>query len=148
MTRALDTVESLIPHRGVARLLTAVTGYTNDRVEGLGWIPAGHVLSHRGVAPAYLAIEIGAQAAAALEALARANSPAPASSPRLGHLVRVREAHFHRIDLPVETTLIVRARLEGSAPPLAIYEIEVTLDDAVAVRARISTHGAEAQVTS
>jgi predicted hotdog family 3-hydroxylacyl-ACP dehydratase len=129
----------LLPHRGTARLLTAVVRSSRDVVEAVCEVPADHPLATAGRAPALLGIEMGAQAAAALEALGRRSQP-EASGARIGYLVRVRDAVFLVADLPVATPLVVTAVLEGAAPPLAIYRISVGDGREEFVRATLSTY--------
>ena len=57
-----------------------------------------------------------------LEALAPAGG---GPGPRIGYLVGVREARFATPFLPAGRPFRVTARLQGSAPPLSIYEIAV-----------------------
>lgn len=129
----------LLPHSGVARLLTAVSSCRDGIIEAHGTIPAGHPLCVDGKAPTYLGVELGAQAAAAMEALDRVDASGMAS-PRVGHLVRVRDAALFASHLPVDTPLLVTAILRGSAPPVAIYDIEVSASGHALMRAEISTH--------
>jgi hypothetical protein len=60
--------------------------------------------------------------------------------PGLGYLVRVPEAVFLSPDLPVDTPLMVTARLHGLAAPLAIYRIRVSVGEKEFVRATLSTY--------
>ncbi len=135
----LPAPAGLLPHTGTARFITAIRSHGNGTVEATASIPSTHPLCTNGRAPAFLGIEIGAQAAAVVEALARAGTPG-AFAPAIGHLVRVREASFLVRDLPAETSLDVTAQVEGAAPPVAIYRIEVRIDTAIAVAAVITTH--------
>ncbi len=75
-----------------------------------------------GRAPALVAIELAAQAAAAFEALSRRESD---SGPRLGYLVSVRAVRFAVQELPVGEPLVAHVRSAGSAPPLALYDVRV-----------------------
>ena len=133
-------VADLVPHTGVARLLTNIVASAPDVVEATGVIPPGHPLAADGLAPAFLAIELGAQAAAAMESLGRPVAPGRRAARQLGSLVRVREARFERALLPVDVPIHVTARLEAAAPPLAIYRIVSTLYGAAVLDAVISTH--------
>jgi predicted hotdog family 3-hydroxylacyl-ACP dehydratase len=119
-----------------------VESVSADTIVGTGLIAADHPLASNGLAPAALAIELGAQAAAAFESIGRqvaGGDPADFGA-RAGSLVRVREARFQRGDLPTSTRLLVTARLQGAAPPLAIYQIAVWLGEAPLVESIISTH--------
>lgn len=136
-------VETLVPHRGVARFISRVVSASETSINAVGVIPAGHPLVTAGVAPACLALELGAQAAAALEAIHRQAST-PADPPKAGSLVRIREARFDRVSLPVDTPIEITAVLIGSAPPLAIYAIRATLERAPLVEGTISTFAGSA----
>jgi 3-hydroxyacyl-[acyl-carrier-protein] dehydratase len=109
----------LLPHAPPARLIRGVIEAEAERIVCAAEVPPDHPLAAEGHAPAFLAVEAAAQAAAVLEALARKEDPAP----RIGYLVGVREARFTTLPLPVERPFQVSARLSGSAPPLSIYEI-------------------------
>ena len=139
-SKPLPAVADLLPHTGVARLLTEVLDISTTAIRGTGRIPAGHPLARGGAAPSLLAVEIGAQAAAAMEAIGRPGAPHAAPEPQAGSLVRIREATFAQSSLPVETPLEVTAELIGSAPPLAMYRVRVTLQASVVVEATISTY--------
>ena len=120
-------------------MLDAVVRAEPGMIEAIGSVPVAHPLVADGRAPVFLAIELGAQAAAALEALDR---PAAGGQPRVttGTIVRIREAHFARDTVPAGSPLHVTARLQGAAPPLAIYRISAMQDDAIVVEAVISTY--------
>jgi predicted hotdog family 3-hydroxylacyl-ACP dehydratase len=125
-----------LPHTGSARLLTDVLEVGHDFVKALGCIPARHPLVVRGRAPASRGLELAAQAAAAMEA-----SALGAGRPGIGYLVRVPEAVFLSPDLPVDTPLMVTARVHALAPPLAVYSVCVIIGGVESVRATISTYG-------
>jgi predicted hotdog family 3-hydroxylacyl-ACP dehydratase len=129
----------LLPHQRTARLLTQVLRYDQDSIEAIGVIPAGHPLADRAGAPNFLALELGAQAAAVLEALLRQHSSGE-GGPRVGYLVRVRDAMFATGVLPVGSPLSVTATLEGAAPPLAMYKVTVADGDEILATALLSTY--------
>ena len=132
-------LRSLLPHSGTARLLTSILRSGPDAIDGIGHVPAAHPLAGGGRVPSFLGLELGAQAAAAFEALLRTNTIGD-GAPRIGYLVRIREASFLEPHLPVETPLCVSARLEGTAPPLAVYRIRVGIGLVEYLRAIVSTH--------
>lgn len=132
-------VDELLPHAGTARLLTEVLRSGPGFIEATGRVPAAHPLVAGGRAPCFLGLELGAQAAAALEALERIAASGD-RAPHVGYLVRVREAAFSSPDLPVDTPLHVNALLSGAAPPLAIYRIAVSVGGVESLRATLSTH--------
>ena len=124
-----------LPHTRTARLLTSIVRSDATSIEAVGRIPGAHPLVQNGRLPSLIGIEVGAQAAAALQA----DGPA-ATQIRSGRLVRVRDADFIETQLPAETDLIVIAELESAALPLATYRIRVLIGDRVAVHATISTY--------
>lgn len=113
-------VADLVPHAPPARLLTEVLAAGAGGILCTGSIPGDYPLAAGGEAPGFLAIELGAQAAAALEALARQ----PEGGPRIGYLVGVRDAHLPA-RLPTGRTLHVTAVIAGAAAALAIYDMQV-----------------------
>jgi len=108
-----------LPHAPPARLIQGVIAAEAEEIVCAAEIPPDHPLAAEGRAPAFLAVEAAAQAAAVLEALARKEDPAP----RIGYLVGIREARLTAVPLPVGRPFQVSARLAGSAPPLSIYDI-------------------------
>ncbi|MCC7123849.1 MAG: hypothetical protein IT178_03315 [Acidobacteria bacterium] len=141
-----------LPHRGPALLISAVRSTSAGSIEATARVSAAHPLHHAGHVPAFLAVEIGAQAAALLEPGGVDDSVDEAShdsadrsrdhAPRHGHLVRVRAATFDAAHLPVDTPLQVTATLQGSAPPVAIYAIEVRQGERRLMHGEITTHRA------
>jgi predicted hotdog family 3-hydroxylacyl-ACP dehydratase len=136
----LPAAAVLLPHAPPARLLVAVLAAGTGGIVGTGGIPADHPLAAAGEAPGFLAIELAAQAAAALEALARQPGwPEPAGFlPRLGYLVGVRGAHLPAT-LPTGIALRVTAVPAGGAGALSTYEAEVAVQDAGASRLAAAT---------
>lgn len=137
-------VGALVPHSGVARLITSVSSVSTTSIHAVGMIPAGHPLVVDGAAPALLIIELAAQAAAAMEAIGRRMASGRDESARAGSLVRIREAQFSRASVPAGAPIAVTADVVGSAPPLAIYSVRATMNDVEVVRGVISTHAGQA----
>lgn len=107
-----------IPHGLPARLITGTLEVKEQSIACVARIPSDHPLSVEGRAPAFLALEAGAQAAAVFEAGSGA-----AAGPRIGYLVGLREARLATATLPVDTPFVITAELVGSAPPLAQYRV-------------------------
>lgn len=128
---------AVVPQTGVARLVREVRSCAGDSIVAVGAIGAAHPLAQDGVAPAYLAIELGAQAAAAMAAVTAADAAPQAIA---GRLVRVRDARFATASLPVDVPLEVSAERIGSAPPLGIYRIRVAAGPSELATATISTY--------
>ena len=108
-----------------------------------GRVPAANAAARNGQAGAWMAIELAAQAAGLLQA---ANRPdGGPTSPPIGYLVRVRQAHFTTGHLPVDADLLARAELEGSNGPLSLYRATVGIPGGFALAtASLGTFVAEA----
>jgi predicted hotdog family 3-hydroxylacyl-ACP dehydratase len=113
---------SLLPHSGSALLLTRMVRHGDGALDAEAMITSNYALATNGKAPAVVAIEIGAQAAGALEALTGAGGDAP----RGGRLVRVEAATFHLPSLPTGSIIDVRVERDALLPPLARYRVTVT----------------------
>ena len=134
MERSLD---ELLPHRAPARLLTRVWRIDDSTVAGEGQVPHSHALVVDGEAPAFVALELAAQAAAAMEA------PAGAGAAVVGYLVGVRDAHFSARSVETDSVLRVEVRRVGEAPPLSIHLVRVEdAEGAEVVTAKLSTYRA------
>ena len=142
-------VESLIPHRDPALLVRVVTEVSATEITCIAVIPGDHPLVEESQAPCLLAIEAAAQAAAAFEALDRLGVEAAEGStgPRIGYLVGVRDAVFHRSTLPAGWPLRVTVRPSGHAAPLAVYDAAVEIDGSPALTATLSTYLAPSEET-
>lgn len=117
-------VERLLPHRAPALLVREVVSWKDGDVACSGAVPAEHPLAQNGEAPIWLALEMGAQAGAVLEALLRSAESAEAE-PGVGYLVGMQGCELHVPTLPVGEAIDVRARRVGGAGPLAQFAIEV-----------------------
>jgi predicted hotdog family 3-hydroxylacyl-ACP dehydratase len=131
-----------LPHAPPALLLRGVLAASPEEIVCTAEVGAAHPLVRGGRFPALLGVEAGAQAAAALEALAAMAATAAGGAqrpPRIGYLVGVRAAAFTAGTLAAGRPFRVTARPQGSAPPLAVYEIAAGEAGQEAVRATIST---------
>jgi 3-hydroxyacyl-[acyl-carrier-protein] dehydratase len=118
--------ETLLPHAPPALLLRAIAGVAEDAIVAVAEVSPDHPLVKDGRLPAFLALEAAAQAAAALEALGRRETPGPRiAGPRIGYLVGIRDARFSVPSLPAGRPLRVAARFEGGAFPLSRYAVAV-----------------------
>lgn len=131
-------VPAAVPQTGVARMIRDVVRADATSIVATATIDPAHPLVAGGAAPAFLGIEIGAQAAAALAASTAAAGVAPRAIG--GRLVRVRDARFAGPALPVGPVLTVTAQCTGAFAPLASYVVQVCHDDAVLVTASLSTY--------
>jgi 3-hydroxyacyl-[acyl-carrier-protein] dehydratase len=137
-----------LPHAPPARFVRAIEAAGEGELACLAAIPGAHPLAAGGFVPAFLALEAAAQAAAALEALAR---PDFSSGPRIGYLVGIRYARLGLARLPADRELRVIVRLEGNVPPLARYRAEIFLAAAPggeepAVAGSVSTYATDRPV--
>ena len=114
-------LDTLIPHRPPARLITGIVGTVDGAFVCRCAIPPE--FASNGSSSAIMGIEMGAQAAAVMAALER--PPEWAAAPPVGYLVSIRDARFALPELPVGRDLEVRVRAAGGAGPLTTYEIEV-----------------------
>ena len=131
-------LDALLPHREPMRFLTSILSVTADGLACTARIPDACALVTDGQAPPVAAIEAAAQAAAAWEAVRRSRETGLAS-PRIGYLVALRDIIFFTGSVPAERDLLVSIRLEGAAPPLTHYGIEVSLNGKPVTRGTIAT---------
>lgn len=117
-------MDRLLPHRAPALLVREILRWEDDEVCCGGAVPVEHPLAENGEAPIWLALEMGAQAGAVLEALLRGAEGAE-SEPQVGYLVGMRGCAFHVPALPVGEAVDVRVRRVGGAGPLALFAIEI-----------------------
>ena len=139
MSSTFPDIGELLPHTGAARLLTRVVAFGEQVIDAVGIIPEHHPLVSEGHAPAFLAIELGAQAAAAMETLHKRNASGCDEQSQVGALVRVRVAELARVSFPADTPVCVKAKLDGQAQALSIYRISTAIDDMVFCEAVITT---------
>ncbi len=138
MKAPFPPVERLLPHRAPMRLVEGIVARLPDGIVCRARLPEGCPLAGDGEAPTYVAIEMAAQAAAVLEALARSEG-GEAPSPRVGYLVSVRDAIFPSGPIPVGRPVEVRLRESGRGGTLALYHALVTLGEATLLDATIGT---------
>lgn len=125
MTPAGD-VASLLPHAGVARLVESVLELRPEGIDCAGRIARAHALVRGGAAPAFVGLELAAQAAALFEALRR-RERGEAGEPRVGLLVSLKDVRIERAELPAGELLVASIRSAGGAGALSLYEAEVRL---------------------
>jgi 3-hydroxyacyl-[acyl-carrier-protein] dehydratase len=136
---------SLLPHAAPALLLTAVLWADARGIGCAAAVPADHPLAAGGGVPGLAALELGAQAAGALQALLRPGGKP--GTPRIGYLVGARDASCG-CTIPVGRSLRVTAVPAGGAAQLARHEVEVRAEGAggpVLAAGTISTFLVESQ---
>jgi len=133
-----EVPEGLIPHRGPARLVHAILESPRpDVVVCAGRVPADSAFVCDGRVAAVVLLEMAAQAAAVLQALAAPSEGAA----RPGYLVAIRAATFRAEDVPADAVLIATVRRTGQAGPLATFDVTVGRAGAEEiVTATLSTH--------
>jgi len=125
-----------LPHQGPALLLRAATHVDEDRIVCASQVRPDCPFLDEGRVPAFVGIEMGAQAAA-LHDIVLAGEDAP---DKHGYIVAVRHARMHTGWLPVTSALEVRAERDGSAAPLYNYSVSVWNGEELLVEAAISTY--------
>lgn len=138
--RGIPPLDHLIPHRPPMRFVESVLGEAEDGITCLARIPSACPLVTRGIAPAVVALEAAAQAAAVWEALRRTRDDPDEGGARVGYLVSARDVTVHGAAIPAGGDLIATARLTAFAPPLSLYEIQVVSDGSVALRGTIGAY--------
>lgn len=122
MTPDLPPLRKLLPHRPPSLLIRRVVDVRRDGISAVGTVPARHPLVAKdGFCPAILAVEMGAQAAAALEAL---DAVPDGDEPRIGYLVGIGQVRLEP-GMPAGAPMNVRVRREASAGPLTRFSIRV-----------------------
>ena len=114
----------LLPHAFPARLIEAIADHSPERLAARARIPPESPFAEGAIAPALVALELAAQAAAALEAVERA-ARGEGGGARRGYLVGARDARWAPPLLPVGVALDVRVALDARALPLSHYRFEV-----------------------
>jgi predicted hotdog family 3-hydroxylacyl-ACP dehydratase len=146
LTRERHDVARLIRHQGVARMVESVLELREDGIDCAGRIPPGHALARGGRAPAFVGLELAAQAAAVFEALRRPEQE-PGSGARMGLLVSLRDVRLELSDLPAGVPLVASVRSLGGAAALSLYAVRVLHDGRLCVEGTLGTFapGATAQ---
>lgn len=125
-----------LPHSGPARLIEAVLEHGADSIRCRGRIPLeSPFAAAQGGAPALLAIELGAQAAASHEIVGAAGE----GRAGVGYVVSARSVELVGEALPVGEELLVLARRVGAAPPLRTYAFEVVCGGRTWARGEVGT---------
>jgi predicted hotdog family 3-hydroxylacyl-ACP dehydratase len=128
----------LVPQRGPALLVEHILDSGPDFAVCRGRVPAASAFVTGGRAPAVLALELAAQAAAAQQALA---SDGPGEEPRPGYLVAIREAVLRADEVAAGEPLVATVRRSGGAGPLAVFDVSVTTEGGDPIlTATLSTH--------
>jgi predicted hotdog family 3-hydroxylacyl-ACP dehydratase len=131
-------VADLVPHGRPALLIETVSALHEDGIDCVGAIPGDFALAREGLAPAFVGLEMAAQAAAIYEVLHRGAEDAGCAR-RVGFLVSLRDVRLEQPDLPVGVRLVASVRSLGGVGSLGLYEARIDLDGSTVVRGTIGT---------
>ena len=137
---SVPPIDSLLPHAGLALYLTRIVESDESQIVCEAAIDPESPFRDRAADtfPAFLGLEMGAQAAAAHEGVLRASSGDEAE-PTGGFVVRIRRATFARPALAAGTSYRASARLLEAAPPLRTYAVRLEAEGEVLVEGEVST---------
>ena len=133
------SVASLLPQQPPMRFVTTLLDESELHLTAEAIIPRNCPLVTGPTAPAVAVIEAAAQTAALWEATHR-NREHPASSPRLGYLVGLRDVRFHVPRIASGAPFLVSVRLEAATPPLAHYAIQVEFEGKPVLDGTLATY--------
>ncbi len=136
-------IETLLPHRSPMRFVDRVLTYTDKHIVCEASIPSACPLVREGAAPAIVAIEAAAQAAAVGEALRRIGAGGRKAASN-GYLVRLRNVELAAATIPADAPLIVVVRLQSVELPLSTYAVEAFYRNQPVLRGGIGTFLADA----
>jgi predicted hotdog family 3-hydroxylacyl-ACP dehydratase len=114
-------LDALMPHRPPMRLVTGIDEVRDDGVVCTACLAERGPFTLEGPAPALVAIEMAAQAAAVFAGLRAAEKAVP----RAGYLVGARDVRFFRAGIPAGTVCTAAVRAAGGAGALSAFEFEV-----------------------
>lgn len=123
-------VGALLPHGPEARWVEVVERLDHGAIVCRGAVPLESPFVTGGVVPAFVTVELAAQAAGLLEALERAEAghsagQASAAPLRGGLLVRVRRLRIDRPLLRAGERLVALVERAGASPPLRLFHVRV-----------------------
>ena len=138
-----DSLSDLLPQTGPARLIVDLLDSGDGRSVYRALIPPNSPFRARTpegeLVPAYLTLEMGAQAAAALVGV-HARTGQADRRPSEGLIVGVRNAVFLRDTLSADASFHVRTHEVHAAPPLRMYAFEVSVEGETVATGEISTY--------
>jgi predicted hotdog family 3-hydroxylacyl-ACP dehydratase len=132
----------VLPHRGVSLYVRRVLDSDESSITCRAAVdpasPFRRATPSGDVVPAWLGLEMGAQAAAAHESVTKRRAGGEAR-PTGVFVVRCRAATFERPWFDADAELVVTARLTEAAPPLRTYHVRVEAGGAAVAEGRVST---------
>jgi len=133
----------LLPHEGPARLLVRVVDSSPDSIVAEAAVERTAPYVIDGAVPSYVALEMAAQAAAALEAI-ESRRQGDGSAPRTGFLVRARRVRLEAAEFAPARPLRVTVQRIARAGPLHTYRARVSSPDGPLLDGELSTFVPEA----
>jgi predicted hotdog family 3-hydroxylacyl-ACP dehydratase len=112
-------LDRLLPHRPPMRFITGIEAKGDDGIVCSVRLAERGPFTAEGTAPALVAIEMAAQAAAAFAGLRASGAPRP------GYLVGARDVRFHRRRIPAGAPCSAAVRMAGGAGDLSTFDFEV-----------------------
>lgn len=131
--------EALLPHQPPMRFVTTLLDESELHLTAEAAIPRACPLAAGPTVPAVVAIEAAAQTAALWEAMRRTREQ-PASRPRLGYLVGLRDVTFHVPRMVSGSPFVVSVRFEAATPPLAHYAMQVEIEGKPVLDGTLATY--------
>jgi hypothetical protein len=135
-----------LPQGGAARLIVDVLESTPSFALCLARVPADSPFRGRGLAgatiPAFLCVEMAAQASSAIERGKEADELGDPQAPGHGWVVGVRGVRLHAGELNAEADFLVRTEVQGDAPPLRNTRFEVHIGSLLVAEGTLSTFDA------
>jgi len=135
----LPDASRLLAQQGPARLVNEVLETGETEIVCAGTVPVESPYADGDRVPSVAAIELAAQAAAALETIGRIRRETD-PEPKVGYLVNIGDVVLSSADFPAGAPLVARATLDSEAPPLSVYRVEVKLEDRTILTASVSTY--------
>lgn len=149
------SLDALLPHRPPIRLVEKILEVSAETTICRASISSRAPTADRGSASSILALEMAAQAAALIGASPPAEGSETAddsgksdksdksvSEPRVGYLVRIRDAKLYQPRLPIDEPLRVSVTRCGGAGSLSMFEVSVVAEsepDRLLAEGRLST---------
>ncbi|VAW77150.1 hypothetical protein MNBD_GAMMA13-803 [hydrothermal vent metagenome] len=119
------TPELVLPHQGPMRMISQVLTHNSEHIHCNACIRADNPLLVGACLPAYVGIELLAQASGLLLGARRQDTDTPGP----GAIVQIKSFRLQEADIPVGTTLHVRAYFEAGNTEAALFTGEVLLND-------------------
>ncbi len=139
LTQPFPDLDRILPHRGPSRLVHTAVEADRERALCRARVPSDNAFCHAGRVPAFVAIEMAAQAAAVHAGLVRVED-GEIASPRVGYLTGVREAQCPERSFPADTDLDVIVEITHFAVPISLHRFEVRHDGRSIATGSISTY--------